>query len=422
MKERIVMFSNHLRRPTLGAVAFLVTVTALLLTAAGASAIPTPPFTQCPAIGSSPSCGVLIEFTDQGTNILEDPAVGPYDAAEDTLVGAQNDSSATVNSVTLSGVGTFGIPLFGFDGDGICSGFFTGTPAGCPFGPTGYEGPGTSFQNVSPDQTTGDVVFTGGLAPGASAYFSLEDRLSASLITVISLTPPTASNSTGTSHTVTATITKGDGTPVTGKLVTFSVVSGPDTGASGTCSPVDCTTDSNGQVTFTYTNNGTTGTDTISASFINDQGNTQSATATKTWTTPPSKPGRMTGGGTIAGTSVHHGFGLNCDKTKAPNNLEVNWGNGKRFHLVELTSATCSDDPAISEGQPVAGFDTYTGSGTGRYNGTPGATATWVMTDAGEPGKNDTVKITITDASGNVVLDVSGKLRNGNQQAHPPTS
>lgn len=54
----------------------------------------------------------------------------------------------------------------------------------------------------------------------------------------------------------------------------------------------------------------------------------------------------------------------------------------------------------------------------GRYNGVPGATAKWTFTDAGEPGKNDTATITIVDAGGNVVLNVSGNLKNGNQQAH----
>jgi hypothetical protein len=130
--------------------------------------------------------------------------------------------------------------------------------------------------------------------------------------------------------------------------------------------------------------------------------------------------GRMTGGGhiTSGGLRVTHGFTLNCDKAKGSNNLQVNWGKGNKFHLESLASASCSDDPSISEGKPVAGFDTYRGSGTGRYNGQSGATAEWVFTDAGEPGKNDTFTIKVTDASGTVVLDASGKLT-GNHQAHP---
>jgi hypothetical protein len=114
-----------------------------------------------------------------------------------------------------------------------------------------------------------------------------------------------------------------------------------------------------------------------------------------------------------------HGFELHCNIQQGPNNLEVNWGKGNKFHLETLTSAACMDDPNIVESPPVAGFDTYIGSGTGRYNGAPGATATWTFTDAGEPGKNDTVRLTIKDSLGNTVLTVSGKLSSGNHQAHP---
>jgi hypothetical protein len=64
----------------------------------------------------------------------------------------------------------------------------------------------------------------------------------------------------------------------------------------------------------------------------------------------------------------------------------------------------CSDDPAIVPNQPNAGFDTYEGTGVGRYNGVDGATASWRFTDAGEPGTSDTAQITIWDADGNQLL------------------
>ncbi len=134
-----------------------------------------------------------------------------------------------------------------------------------------------------------------------------------------------------------------------------------------------------------------------------------------------SLPGRMTGGGSVFtrdDVRVTHGFELKCDITQSPNNLEVNWGKGNKFHLETLDSVICSDDPKIVPNPPGAGFDTYTGSGTGRYNGVSGATAEWVFTDAGEPGKNDRAKILIKDVNGNVVLQVSGTLNNGNHQAH----
>ncbi|MBI2876347.1 MAG: hypothetical protein HYY20_05650 [Candidatus Tectomicrobia bacterium] len=130
------------------------------------------------------------------------------------------------------------------------------------------------------------------------------------------------------------------------------------------------------------------------------------------------KEGRMTGGGSVfQGSRVTHGFQLHCDASQGPNNLEVNW-NGNRFHLETLTSAACSDAPNIDEAPPVAGFDTYKGEGTGRYNGVSGATAAWTFTDAGEPGGGDFAEIVITDANGNNVLTVSGFLNRGNHQAH----
>jgi uncharacterized repeat protein (TIGR01451 family) len=99
----------------------------------------------------------------------------------------------------------------------------------------------------------------------------------------ITLTPATDTNPVGGSHTVTATIKKASGEPVSGRTVSFSIESGPNTGATGTCNPADCKTNANGQVTFTYTDTGGAGTDNISASFVDSLGTTQKATATKTW-------------------------------------------------------------------------------------------------------------------------------------------
>ena len=94
---------------------------------------------QCPAIGQSQGCGILIVVTNTGINVLEDPDVGPFDGSEDSLVGVQNDSSTTVSQVTLSGGA---VNIFGFEGDGLCA--FTA----CEWlHPTTYEGPTTSFAN-----------------------------------------------------------------------------------------------------------------------------------------------------------------------------------------------------------------------------------------------------------------------------------
>lgn len=131
--------------------------------------------------------------------------------------------------------------------------------------------------------------------------------------------------------------------------------------------------------------------------------------------------GRMTGGGSIInnGLRVTHGLTLDCTATNSPQRLEVNW-NGNRFHLEQLVTASCSNDPNINPDHPAAAFNTYTGSGIGRFNGVSGATIDFVFTDAGEPGVNDFASYTIYDADGNLILTASGNLDKGNQQAHNP--
>lgn len=134
----------------------------------------------------------------------------------------------------------------------------------------------------------------------------------------------------------------------------------------------------------------------------------------------PVLTGRMTGGGNLLthnGLKVSHAFELHCDSDSQPNHLQINWKNGNKFHLEGIDTATCSDDPVIEANPPSANFDTYKGKGSGRYNGTPGYTAEWTFTDAGEPGSNDFAEIVIKNPSGDPVISVSGKIT-GNHQAH----
>ena len=149
-----------------------VLLASAVLPANASTAADQPPFTECPAIGSSRSCEILLVVNpDNSVSVLHDGAVGPYDGGDDTLVGIVNESSSPVQAVTVSGVGT---DLAGFDGDGLC----TFGVNGCPFGSTGYEGPGTSFHTSPSLPDHAEVDFTGGLKPGGTAYFSLENDLS----------------------------------------------------------------------------------------------------------------------------------------------------------------------------------------------------------------------------------------------------
>jgi RHS repeat-associated protein len=143
---------------------------------AAQAALPSPPFTECPAAGADTSCAVLIVVDADGqANVLLDNSQGPFDGTDDTLVGVLNSSQMGLGNVKLTATA----PVFGFDGDGLCT-FLQSVE--CPFGPTGYEGPNTTFSDVSADQTSGTVNFTGGLAPGASAYFSLEVAINSGTI------------------------------------------------------------------------------------------------------------------------------------------------------------------------------------------------------------------------------------------------
>lgn len=93
----------------------------------------------------------------------------------------------------------------------------------------------------------------------------------------IALTPLTATNPLGTTHTVTATVLE-NGQPAANKLVTFIVNSGPHTGTTGTD-----VTNEQGRAFFTYLGL-FAGTDIIQASYIGPQGTLQqSNTVEKIW-------------------------------------------------------------------------------------------------------------------------------------------
>jgi hypothetical protein len=104
------------------------------------------------------------------------------------------------------------------------------------------------------------------------------------------LTPPSATNTVGTSHTVTATVTDAGGQPVPGVVVRFAVTGTNTAGGS-------CTTGANGQCTFTYTGT-VAGPDAIAAYADADNDAMQDpgepvGTATKLWTpaSPACPPG-----------------------------------------------------------------------------------------------------------------------------------
>ena len=141
-------------------------------------------FPECPAVGSDTSgCELLITVTAvDGTGAATAfsvaasvPDLGPFDASDDTLIGILNSSGSTLNSIFLSGGA---VDIFGFDGDGACSGLY-GTIPGCSTAtdPSGYAPGGVTFSGINTLMTSGTVNFSPGVPNTGSQWFSMEEAL-----------------------------------------------------------------------------------------------------------------------------------------------------------------------------------------------------------------------------------------------------
>jgi PKD repeat protein len=116
----------------------------------------------------------------------------------------------------------------------------------------------------------------------------------------LELLPESATNPTGTNHTVTAVYTL-NGLPLGGKLIDIQVDSGPNDGEYWYGY-----TDAEGKATFTYTGDGGEGTDIIQAHTIITLNLGQDIHAVKVWETPNQPPVADVGGpySGIVGSSI----------------------------------------------------------------------------------------------------------------------
>jgi Bacterial Ig-like domain (group 1) len=188
------------------------------------------------------------------------------------------------------GSGTF--TVFG----SISSGLGVTTPARFIYGYwSDMFGSAYSYTSNAANEVGSYVPNSGGSQDSAMLYFfptqtipsdgALSDQAditnaqSAVITTGITLAPLTATNPVGGSHTVTATVSDSTGAAVVGVTVTFTVQSGPNAGKTGTG-----ITDPSGKATFTYTDTGGAGTDTIVATFNDVTGLLHTSnTITKFW-------------------------------------------------------------------------------------------------------------------------------------------
>ncbi len=160
------------------------------------------------------------------------------------------------------------------------------------------------------------VIAAGLLAAPQPAQAQQGDCVVGNVLTIcLDLQPEEATNPVGTSHTVTATLTQsqsglgGPFVPFPGQTISFEITEGPDAGVTGSC-----VTDANGQCTFTFTNNGRPGTDTIVGSAFAGTRSAVSDEVTKTFVEASPQgapqqgaqqpPGAATGGGGGGGVPV----------------------------------------------------------------------------------------------------------------------
>ena len=267
------------------------------------------------------------------------------------------------------------------------------------------------------------------------AYVILAGKGVTSTAPNIALSPTTATNPVGASHTVTATVTTNAGAPIAGAAMTFVVSSGPNTGTTGTCTfsnataDPGCTTGADGKVLFTYSDGGGAGIDTINAS-VTVSGSTEHATATKTWVAAASGCAIITApynttAFSSGGQSIHIENQLHSDTTKVEALvLRTLTGPAKYFRLTGVTDATCHDNTAYPTGAGNS-FNTLTVNGTGLF-GTDyshNASGYKIHVEASDRGDGvtdvttvDTVNFQITTTGGTLVWSGTGTLASGGEE------
>jgi hypothetical protein len=147
----------------------------------------------CPALGNiAAGCNETITLNPGGTGTVVVNNATPYDGSDDQLVSVINNTGASVSSITITGTG-----IGAFESDGgwapgsgcVVSGpntFGCFTPS-IATSPGDYSGPNNTFASFSANQVVDN--FVGGLANGASTFFTLEEPPSGGFSVVVTSAP-----------------------------------------------------------------------------------------------------------------------------------------------------------------------------------------------------------------------------------------
>ena len=147
--------------------------------------------TQCAPTGSAGTCAAVYQFNSDGSvDTLVDSSVPSTDGIEDTLIGIQNNSGHTLDSLTLDGMG---LSIFGFDGDGHSTVLNPGTGPGDTYFGHYFDGIGgplgtTSFSGINGAADVGTIDFAG-LVSGGYGWFVLEEQIDFNAPPIVSSVP-----------------------------------------------------------------------------------------------------------------------------------------------------------------------------------------------------------------------------------------
>lgn len=323
--------------------------------------------------------GIGLSFTiTSGVTTITGTSTGPYADAAPTHGYCQHyvDSFQTIDDVTLGGTLNYQASV--------------SAPAGTSY-VTGFLSVNSRVHNHGESQhfQIGFASSVEAPPPGPAS---------------ISLTPPSATNTVSTQHTVTATSTDSGGQATPGITVRFSV-SG-STSAAGSC-----VTGTDGACSFTYTGPDLPGADAIVAYADTDGSGTKGssepgAEATKSWILPTATAGQVTGGGQIPNAAGNSGIAFGFTAKSGQQGIKG------ECSVVDIALATNIKIKCTDVTDLVVSGTHATLFGPATVNGVS-TTYRIDVNDNGEPGRTDTFKI--VTASG---YSASGTLSGGNIQVH----
>jgi Bacterial Ig-like domain (group 1) len=318
-------------------------------------------------------------------------------------VGTQHCVTATVKDdtgQTLQGV-TVRFSVTGTAGNSASGSVDTDASGQAQFCYQGPTTPGVDTINAYGDSNKNGVKDTGEPSDVAAKHWVPGPPAS------LALTPKNDTNPVDAQHCVTATVKDAFGNATPGITVRFSVTGSVTASGSQT-------TNASGQAQFCYTGPALPGGDAISAFADTNTNGTQDAgepsdTASKTWVVPASTPGcKVTNGGRITAS--------NGDKATFGGNAKADGLSGEEeyqdhgpaqdmnVHSIDITAVVCN-----AAGTSASIFGTATVDGGGSFD------FRIDVADNGEPGRNDTYRIRLSNGYDCGVQKLSA---GGNVQIH----